>query len=139
MKVVSVEEAVAMISDGASIMIGGFMGVGTPERVLDELVRQRKSNLFVIANRVVIGILDAVEKPSQSVGLTLLAARIGAIAQAGNIIALHRKRMSMPSYSESVAAALTILAFISAARSSKVGLARTIGVYGLMPAFLTHA
>jgi acetate CoA/acetoacetate CoA-transferase alpha subunit len=50
MKVVSVEEAVALIPDGASVMIGGFMGVGTPERLLDELVRQRKSNLFVIAN-----------------------------------------------------------------------------------------
>ncbi len=50
MKVVSVEEAVAMIPDGASVMIGGFMGVGTPERLLDELVRQRKSNLYVIAN-----------------------------------------------------------------------------------------
>lgn len=50
MKVVSVEEAVAMIPDGASIMIGGFMAVGTPERLLDELVRQRKSNLLVIAN-----------------------------------------------------------------------------------------
>lgn len=50
MKVVSVEEAVSAIPDGASIMIGGFMAVGTPERLLDELVRQRKSNLFVIAN-----------------------------------------------------------------------------------------
>jgi len=50
MKVVSVEEAVAMIPDGASIMIGGFMAVGTPERLVDELVRQRKSNLLVIAN-----------------------------------------------------------------------------------------
>jgi acetate CoA/acetoacetate CoA-transferase alpha subunit len=50
MKVVSVEEAVAAIPDGASLMIGGFMGVGTPERLLDELVRQRKSNLLVIAN-----------------------------------------------------------------------------------------
>jgi acetate CoA/acetoacetate CoA-transferase alpha subunit len=50
MKVVSVEEAVAGIPDGASLMIGGFMGVGTPERLLDELVRQRKSNLYVIAN-----------------------------------------------------------------------------------------
>lgn len=50
MKVVSVEEAVNAIPDGASIMIGEFMGVGTPERLLDELVRQRKSSLFVIAN-----------------------------------------------------------------------------------------
>jgi acetate CoA/acetoacetate CoA-transferase alpha subunit len=50
MKVVSVEEAVAMIPDGASVMIGEFMAVGTPERLLDELMRQRKSNLFVIAN-----------------------------------------------------------------------------------------
>jgi acetate CoA/acetoacetate CoA-transferase alpha subunit len=50
MKVVSVEEVVSMIPDGASLMIGGFMGVGTPERLMDELVRQRKSNLLVIAN-----------------------------------------------------------------------------------------
>ncbi|MBI5260671.1 MAG: 3-oxoacid CoA-transferase subunit A [Bradyrhizobium sp.] len=50
MKVVSVEHAVAMIPDGASIMIGGFMGVGAPERLLDELARQGKSGLTVIAN-----------------------------------------------------------------------------------------
>jgi acetate CoA/acetoacetate CoA-transferase alpha subunit len=31
-------------------MIGGFMGVGTPERVIDELVRQGKRGLTVIAN-----------------------------------------------------------------------------------------
>jgi acetate CoA/acetoacetate CoA-transferase alpha subunit len=50
MKVVSVEEAVAGIPDGATVMIGGFMCVGTPERLLDELVRQRKTNLYVVAN-----------------------------------------------------------------------------------------
>jgi acetate CoA/acetoacetate CoA-transferase alpha subunit len=50
MKTVSLPDAVALIPDGASLMIGGFMGVGTPERVIDELVRQGKRNLTVIAN-----------------------------------------------------------------------------------------
>jgi acetate CoA/acetoacetate CoA-transferase alpha subunit len=31
-------------------MIGGFMGVGSPERIIDELVRQKKRDLTVIAN-----------------------------------------------------------------------------------------
>src|SRR5215813_1736550 len=50
MKTVSIEDAVAMIPDGAIVMIGGFMGVGTPERLIDELVRQGKRDLTVIAN-----------------------------------------------------------------------------------------
>ena len=50
MRPVSVEEAVAMIPVGASVMVGGFMGVGTPERLLDEVVRQQKNRLLVISN-----------------------------------------------------------------------------------------
>src|SRR5215475_13014566 len=50
MKTISVESAVALIPDGASLMIGGFMAVGTPERLVDELIRQRKRNLTVIGN-----------------------------------------------------------------------------------------
>jgi acetate CoA/acetoacetate CoA-transferase alpha subunit len=50
MKGLALNEAVAMIPDGATLMIGGFMGVGTPEHVVDELVRQGKRNLTVIAN-----------------------------------------------------------------------------------------
>ncbi|MBK4736768.1 CoA transferase subunit A [Noviherbaspirillum pedocola] len=50
MKTVSLESAVAMIPDGASVMIGGFMGVGTPECLMDELARQGKRDLTVIAN-----------------------------------------------------------------------------------------
>jgi len=50
MKTVALQDAVALIPDGASLMIGGFMGVGTPERLVDELVRQGKRNLTVIAN-----------------------------------------------------------------------------------------
>ncbi|MCP3369391.1 CoA transferase subunit A [Bradyrhizobium cajani] len=54
MKAVSVEEAVAMIPAGASVMVGGFMGVGTPERLLDEMVRQQKSGLSLICNDAAI-------------------------------------------------------------------------------------
>ncbi len=50
MKTITLEEAVGLIPDGASLMIGGFMAVGSPERVIDELVRQGKRNLTVIAN-----------------------------------------------------------------------------------------
>ncbi len=50
MKSILLEKAVAMIPDGASLMIGGFMGVGTPEPLMDELVRQGKRGLTVIAN-----------------------------------------------------------------------------------------
>jgi len=50
MKSIALQGAVAMIPDGASLMIGGFMAVGTSERLVDELVRQGKRNLTVIAN-----------------------------------------------------------------------------------------
>ena len=50
MKTILLERSVALIPDGASLMIGGFMAVGTPERVVDEIVRQKKRDLTVIAN-----------------------------------------------------------------------------------------
>jgi acetate CoA/acetoacetate CoA-transferase alpha subunit len=50
MHTISLGQTVRMIPDGASVMIGGFLGVGTPERIVDEIVRQRKRDLTVIAN-----------------------------------------------------------------------------------------
>lgn len=47
---ITVEEAVAKIPRGATLAIGGFMAVGTPERLIDEIVRQGKSDLTIIAN-----------------------------------------------------------------------------------------
>jgi acetate CoA/acetoacetate CoA-transferase alpha subunit len=50
MKTIPIADVVALIPDGARLLIGGFMGVGTPERVVDEIVRQGKRDLTVIAN-----------------------------------------------------------------------------------------
>ncbi len=50
MRTIPIQEAVGMIPDGACLMIGGFMACGTPELLLDELVRQGKRDLTVIAN-----------------------------------------------------------------------------------------
>src|SRR5258705_13452459 len=50
MRPLPLDQSVAMIPDGASLMIGGFMAVGTPERIIDEIVRQNKRNLTVVAN-----------------------------------------------------------------------------------------
>jgi acetate CoA/acetoacetate CoA-transferase alpha subunit len=42
--------AAAIIPDGATCLIGGFMGVGSPHRLIDALVARGAKNLTVIAN-----------------------------------------------------------------------------------------
>ena len=44
------EAAAEMIPEGASLMIGGFMAVGTPERMIDAIVARGIRDLTVIAN-----------------------------------------------------------------------------------------
>ncbi len=49
-KIKTADEAVAGIKDGASIMVGGFMACGTPEILIDALVRKNVKNLTIICN-----------------------------------------------------------------------------------------
>jgi acetate CoA/acetoacetate CoA-transferase alpha subunit len=49
-KTITLVAAIELIPDGASLMIGGFMGVGSPHALIAELVRQGRKNLTVIAN-----------------------------------------------------------------------------------------
>jgi acetate CoA/acetoacetate CoA-transferase alpha subunit len=44
------EVAAAMIPDGATLLIGGFMAVGTPHRLIDALVRRGARDLTLVAN-----------------------------------------------------------------------------------------
>jgi acetate CoA/acetoacetate CoA-transferase alpha subunit len=46
----SADEAVGGVKDGSVIMIGGFMVCGTPENLVDALVRKGVKNLTVISN-----------------------------------------------------------------------------------------
>jgi len=47
---ISSTQAALLIPDGSVLMIGGFMGVGTPERLVDALVARQARGLTVIAN-----------------------------------------------------------------------------------------
>ena len=42
--------AAALIPDGASVMFGGFMGVGSPERLIEALVARGARDLTIIGN-----------------------------------------------------------------------------------------
>lgn len=44
------QQAAELVPDGAVLAIGGFMGVGTPHRVVDALVEAGRKNLTVIGN-----------------------------------------------------------------------------------------
>jgi acetate CoA/acetoacetate CoA-transferase alpha subunit len=68
MRTLSLEESVEMIPDGATVMIGGFMGVGTPELVVEEIVRQGKRDLTVIANDTAV--------PGKGIGKLVSAKRL---------------------------------------------------------------
>lgn len=49
-KIISLEEAVAKIKDGDTVMVGGFLGVGTPEKLIDALVAKGTKDLTLICN-----------------------------------------------------------------------------------------
>ncbi len=49
-KIISMEEAVTLIKDGSTVMIGGFMGCGSPHSIIDKLVEKGVKDLTVIAN-----------------------------------------------------------------------------------------
>jgi acetate CoA/acetoacetate CoA-transferase alpha subunit len=49
-KVVSLEKVRPLLKDGMSIMIGGFLACGTPEKMIDLLIETNVKNLTIIAN-----------------------------------------------------------------------------------------
>jgi acetate CoA/acetoacetate CoA-transferase alpha subunit len=76
-KYTSIEEAIARIPDGATIMVGGFGSPGTPFALLEELLAQGQKDLTLIkndANEAGIGIGRLIEAGRVS---RLIASHIG--------------------------------------------------------------
>lgn len=49
-KTISAKDAIEMIKDGSSVMIGGFLSCGTPDLLIDEIIRQNKKDITMISN-----------------------------------------------------------------------------------------
>ncbi|MBU3099509.1 MULTISPECIES: CoA transferase subunit A [Clostridium] len=49
-KIKNIDEIMVYIKDGMTIMIGGFMGVGSPEMIIDAMVKKGVKDLTIIAN-----------------------------------------------------------------------------------------
>ena len=68
-RIAQLADAVEGIPNGATLMVGGFMAVGSPRRLIDELVRQGKKDLTLIVNDTA--------RPGVGVGVgKLIAARL---------------------------------------------------------------
>ncbi len=49
-RAITAAEAATLVPDGASVLFGGFMAVGSPERVIDALVERGARGLTIIGN-----------------------------------------------------------------------------------------
>lgn len=49
-KIIDIAEAVGLVTDGMTVMVGGFMGCGTPHRLVSALVEAGVKDLTLISN-----------------------------------------------------------------------------------------
>lgn len=49
-KFISIEEAISKVKDGMTIMVGGFLANGTPNKIVDALAKSGVKNLTLICN-----------------------------------------------------------------------------------------
>ena len=85
-KVISVSQAMNLIEDGMTLMYGGFMGVGTPEILMDAIVSKDVKNLTVIGNDGAVpgkGIAKLISKGQVK---KLIASHIGLNPEIGKLM-----------------------------------------------------
>jgi len=65
------EEAAEMIPDGATLLVGGFMGVGSPHRLIDAIVARGVRDLTIVNNDTAM--------PERGVGKLVCAGLVGKV------------------------------------------------------------
>lgn len=48
--IISAKEAAALIKNGSTIMVGGFLSCGVPDKIIDAMIEQKVNNLTMICN-----------------------------------------------------------------------------------------
>ncbi|MDX9917942.1 MAG: acetate CoA-transferase subunit alpha [Gudongella sp.] len=49
-KVVTMDQALDLVKDGMTVMVGGFLGCGSPHRIIDKLIEKGVKDLTLICN-----------------------------------------------------------------------------------------
>jgi 3-oxoacid CoA-transferase, A subunit len=62
-KIISISDAAALVKDGMTIMVGGFLGTGGPQKIMEALVQRGVKDLTVICNDTAV--------PDKTLGLLI--------------------------------------------------------------------
>jgi len=85
-KLIELEEFKNHVFDGMSIMIGGFMVIGTPEFLIDELVKTGVKDLTIICNDAGLPGNGVAKLITNGQVKTLIASHIGLNPEAGKLM-----------------------------------------------------
>lgn len=82
-KEIAVEEAVNLVKDGDTVMVGGFMTNGTPESIIDALVKKGVKDLTLICNDAGFPDKGVGKMVANKQFSTIIASHIGLNKEAG--------------------------------------------------------
>lgn len=82
-KEITIKEAVAHVKDGDTIMVGGFMTNGTPEKLIDALVEKGVKDLTLICNDAGFPDKGVGKMVANKQFSTIIASHIGLNREAG--------------------------------------------------------
>jgi len=92
-KIISLEEAAKLVKDDMTIMVGGFLGVGSPEKILKELIKNNVKNLTLIANDTSFPGQDYGDLVVHKMVKKVIVSHIGTNKETGN--QMHSKELEV--------------------------------------------